>query len=135
LALKYLAERLDSDIEEFLKEKIYRCLYGCTIRQLLHHTSGIDFKTGKKRVGYNYQNDNYDIIGKVLESVTGCTYEDLAHELFKCVGMHETFFHSDVSQEKLFKILQKPLRLIGLVYRQSWLSLTLMLRLLRFHQI
>ncbi|MDR1365550.1 MAG: beta-lactamase family protein [Holosporales bacterium] len=114
LALQYLTGRLDSDIKEFLKEKIYHNLHGCTVRQLLHHTSGIDFKTGKRHVGYNYQNENYDIIGKVLESVTGRRYENLVHELFKRACMHETFFHSDVSQKELFKRLQKSLKLIDL---------------------
>jgi CubicO group peptidase (beta-lactamase class C family) len=114
LALKYLTGRLDSDVKKFLKEKAYYRLHGCTVRQLLHHTSGVDFKTGKRRIGYNYQNENYDIIGRVLESVTGRRYEDLANELFKRAGMRGTFFHSDVSEEELFKKLRKSLRLIGL---------------------
>lgn len=89
-----------------------------TIEQLLHHTSGIPFETiGRIPAGYGkdslektvriLQNDplirepgtnfeyatiNYDVLGLVIENVTGQTYANYMQEnLFRPLGLNHTF--------------------------------------------
>ena len=54
-----------------------------TIRQLLNNTSGLgvyqhlgNAKIVNKNGQYTYANINYDLLGKVIESVTGETYNE-----------------------------------------------------------
>ncbi len=92
--------------------------YDLTIEQLLHHTSGIPWetlalipvsdkqdaleKTVKKIIGVeltaapgthlDYSSLNYDIIGAVIEKVTGKTFEDYMQEnIFRPLRLKSTF--------------------------------------------
>ncbi|WP_232230139.1 cyclic peptide export ABC transporter [Bacillus sp. J37] len=89
-----------------------------TIEQLLHHTSGIPFETiGKLPEGYGenalentvriledyqlnrepgesfeYATINYDVLGLVIERVTGQSYADyMGEQIFKPLGLTDTF--------------------------------------------
>jgi putative ATP-binding cassette transporter len=95
-----------------------------TIEQLLHHTSGIPFKTidkipvsnednaleetvktlinieldsepGKR---FQYATINYDILGLVIEKVTGESYEKYIEEnILKPMGLNNTYMYKDQS--------------------------------------
>ncbi|CAA7390071.1 Penicillin-binding protein 4* [Chryseobacterium fistulae] len=61
------------------------------ISQLLNHTSGLNnvggklmFKSGSD---FFYSNDGFNTLGKVVEKVTGKTFDKNVQELFKQVGM------------------------------------------------
>lgn len=96
-----------------------------TIEQLLHHTSGIPYKTisyikedssenaidnliesldgcvlnrlpGEK---YEYATVNYDILGGVVQKTSGKKYEEYIREIiFAPLGMNETFFINEAEQ-------------------------------------
>lgn len=97
--------------------KYYEEKYDLTIKQLLHHTSGIPWtaisvippgnskdsleKTVRKIVGMEldsmpgkrlvYSTVNYDILGAILEKVTGQTFEDYMREkVFKPLKLNST---------------------------------------------
>jgi len=62
-----------------------------TIHQLLNHTSGLNvlgsklmFKSGS---GFFYSNDGFNALGRIIEKVSGKSYDENAMELFKEVGM------------------------------------------------
>lgn len=62
-----------------------------TIAQLLNHTSGLNnfgerlmFKNGS---GFNYSNDGFNALGKIIEVVSGKSFDENVMELFKKVGM------------------------------------------------
>ena len=69
-----------------------------TIRQLLNNTSGLgvyqhlgNAKIVNKNGQYTYANINYDLLGKVIESVTGETYNEyLKKNILKPLGMYNT---------------------------------------------
>ena len=69
-----------------------------TIRQLLNNTSGLgvyqhlgNAKIVNKNGQYTYANINYDLLGKVIESVTGETYNEyLTKNILKPLGMYNT---------------------------------------------
>jgi CubicO group peptidase (beta-lactamase class C family) len=89
------------------------CLKGVTVKDLLIHTSKVDYCSGEKLTGYKYQNLNFDLVGRVLEKQTGKSYETLAHELFRMAGMTNTFLHCDVSENELFTKLKASLALVN----------------------
>lgn len=66
-----------------------------TIKQLLNHTSGLNilgqrlvFKSGED---FNYSNDGYNALGKIVEKVSGKSFDENATELFQKVGLKNTF--------------------------------------------
>jgi CubicO group peptidase (beta-lactamase class C family) len=104
LVLKHLPNSLDVDIENYIKDNSFK---GITLRKLLTHTSGLNGKTG-----YFYQNENYWIVGRVLEIATKRKYSDLIHELLMEAGMNNTFCQSEFSEQELFKKLERANNLI-----------------------
>jgi len=92
---------------------------GITVNQLLHHTSGIPFKsisgipedasanalentvrtlTGKKLANapgtvYEYATINYDVVGLIIQTITGMPYERYMEEhIFQPLGLQHTSF-------------------------------------------
>lgn len=66
-----------------------------TIHQLLNHTSGLNMAGGKLQfqsgTGFFYSNDGFNMLGKIIEKVTGKSYDDNVSELFNKAGMAHTF--------------------------------------------
>jgi CubicO group peptidase (beta-lactamase class C family) len=119
LCLEYLANFLDTEIttlmierdfESVLKsvpdvdlwKKLEFCHFkGVTVKQLLTHSTEFDYSTGEKIAKFKYQNQNFDLLGRILESVTGRSYTNLSRELFKKAEMTHTYFHSDFTRAQL----------------------------------
>lgn len=62
-----------------------------TIQQLLNHSSGLNnfgekllFKSGS---GFNYSNDGYNALGKIVETVSGKSFDENMLDLLKKAGM------------------------------------------------
>lgn len=62
-----------------------------TISQLLNHSSGLNnfgeklvFKSGQ---GFNYSNDGFNALGKIVEVVSGKSFDENMLDLFKKAGM------------------------------------------------
>ncbi len=82
---------LTDSIGKFLPEIEMPWTSLVTVHHLLSHTHGItdlnkalDFTPG---VSFSYSNLGYQILGEILEKVTGKTYVELANRLFISVGM------------------------------------------------
>lgn len=74
-----------------------------TIQQLLNHTSGLNnygealrFKSG---TDFHYSNDGYNVLGQIIEKVSGKSYEENAADLFKNVGMNHTYTNKDFKSD------------------------------------
>lgn len=89
--------KLEDDITKYLPK--YSALKGVTIEKLLHQTTGIKKETmldqvkaeGKEGI---YQNAyvNYSILGELIESVSGETYEEyLTENILDACGMTSTY--------------------------------------------
>lgn len=89
--------KLEDDITTYLPK--YSALKGVTIEKLLHQTTGIKKETmldqvkaeGKEGI---YQNAyvNYSILGELIESVSGETYEEyLTENILDACGMTSTY--------------------------------------------
>lgn len=77
--------KLDKSIGEYLKEdkKYNERMELITVRELLNHTSGIGVnaltinkKIQMKQDGFKYSNLNYNLLGKIIEKVSGLPYSD-----------------------------------------------------------
>lgn len=100
LCTMQLAEKglinIDADISFYLPD--FKFEKPVTVRSLLNHTSGFDthmkLSDGKRlrltdSYGkYEYANVNYDLLGKIIEAVSGLSYEAyISQELFTPLGM------------------------------------------------
>lgn len=76
---------------KYLKEFQTKEYENITIHQLLNHTSGLNMFGGKLmfRSGsdFFYSNDGFNALGKIVEAVSGKSYDENAQELFKKAGM------------------------------------------------
>lgn len=126
VCLEHLANLLDANITTLMTEQDFESVLksipdgdlwepldfyhfrGITVKQLLTHSTGLDYNTGEKVAAFKYQNLNFDLLGKILESVTGQSYENLSRALFKQAGMTNTGFHSDFSRMQLAEKLGYP---------------------------
>ena len=87
--------RIEDKVSQYLKEfntEEYRHL---TIHQLLNHTSGLNF-IGEKLMfksgfGFHYSNDGYNVLGKVIEKVSGKSFDENVMELFQKAVMSNSF--------------------------------------------
>jgi CubicO group peptidase (beta-lactamase class C family) len=118
--------KLDDQVSKYLKEFQTKEYNNITIHQLLNHTSGLNnfgekllFKSGS---GFNYSNDGFNTLGKIIEKVSGKSYDENVMDLFKKVGMKnsstgnifkgENFAGAYLGNEKIFeKIANMPKRL------------------------
>ncbi len=87
---------LDKDISAYLPE--YKFPKEITILALLNHTSGFDTHMKFTDVSitnsygkYEYANINYDLLGKIIEKVSGLSYEDYVRKnIFEPLGMSDS---------------------------------------------
>lgn len=82
-----LEDKASKYIKEFQKKEYEEI----TIQQLLNHSSGLNnfgekllFKSGN---GFNYSNDGFNALGKIVEAVSGKSFDENILELFKKAGM------------------------------------------------
>ena len=84
---------LDDDISTYLSD--YKFPQKISVRSLLNHTTGFDehMKLSNAKITesyghYEYSNVNYDLLGKIIESVSKMSYEDYMREnVFAPLGM------------------------------------------------
>lgn len=96
---------LDSSLSEYLTESSVN--KSISIRQLLNHTSGLGEHqnlTNYKIVGeqgvHVYANVNYSLLGKVVEKVSGKTYEEYVTEnVFLPLNMTNSFASVETAKE------------------------------------
>lgn len=83
--------KLDDKASKYLKEFQTKEYENITIHQLLNHTSGLNtlgqklmFASGKD---FYYSNEGYNALGKIIEKVSGKSYDANVMELFEKIGM------------------------------------------------
>jgi len=78
-------------VSDYLKEFRTKEYENITIHQLLNHTSGLNLFGGKLMFksgsDFFYSNDGFNALGKIVENVSGKTYDENTLELFKKAGM------------------------------------------------
>lgn len=82
---------LDDKASKYFKDFQRKDYENITIHQLLNHSSGLNnfgeqlmFKSGS---GFNYSNDGFNALGKIVETVSGKSFDENMLELFKKAGM------------------------------------------------
>ncbi|MBD8083704.1 serine hydrolase domain-containing protein [Chryseobacterium caseinilyticum] len=82
---------LEDKASKYIKEFQKKEYDNITIHQLLNHSSGLNnfgeklmFKSGS---GFNYSNDGFNALGKIVEAVSGKSFDENMLDLFKKVGM------------------------------------------------
>jgi CubicO group peptidase (beta-lactamase class C family) len=97
---------LNLPVKTYLKELNYAWADKVTVHHLLNNSSGIDawelkdtlsFEPGTR---FQYSNIGYGTLGKILETVTGKTYEELITNLFAKCGMQNSFYPNAENQKK-----------------------------------
>jgi D-alanyl-D-alanine carboxypeptidase len=86
--------QLNNKIKQYLPRLTAKWTDSVTVEQLLNHTSGIvkldqPLQNRPGRV-FAYSNINYDLLGQILENVTGKSYAVLATQLFDKCSMRNT---------------------------------------------
>ena len=98
---------LNQPINIYLKDLKYDWANKVTVHHLLNNSSGIDawelkdellFEPGTQ---FKYSNIGYGTLGRILESATGKSYEQLVIELFAKYGMKDSFYPNSENQKKL----------------------------------
>lgn len=81
-------------VSKYLKEFRIKEYENITIHQLLNHTSGLNMMGGKLMFksgsDFFYSNDGFNTLGKIVETVSGKSYNENALELFKKAGMNQS---------------------------------------------
>jgi len=105
LCVMRLAEAGALDIDAQLSQYLPDAADGdkLTLRQLLNQTGGLDtyqtpsdYRVSRPQGEHIYSNINYDLLGQVIEAVSGQSYEDYVTEnIFRPLGME----HSSASPE------------------------------------
>ena len=90
---------LKSPIKKYLPELNDTWADSISVHQLLNHTSGID-AVGKKLIykpgtSFNYGNQTYNLLGKIIENINKKTYIEIATNLFQKLKMDKTFANHD----------------------------------------
>ena len=107
--------KLHEPIKNYLPSLKAKWSDSVTIHQLLTHTHGITsinnelaFKAGTQ---YSYSQLGYDLLSQILESITQKTFSQLSDELFKKIGMKNTFHpdfkkYNNLAKDILNKIME-----------------------------
>lgn len=98
---------LRDKINQYLSEINQPWSKEVSIHQLLTHTHGItdldkplEFKQGTQ---FHYSQLGYELLARILEMVTGKTFEEQSTELFDRYGLTNTFHPDDKEYEQLVK--------------------------------
>ena len=82
---------LNDKASKYIKDFQKKEYENITIQQLLNHSSGLNnfgeklmFKSGS---GFNYSNDGFNALGKIVENVSGKSFDDNMLDLLKKAGM------------------------------------------------
>ena len=102
---------LDDDFTKYLPQ--YHFDKKVSIRSLLNQTSGFDnhaklinFKITETYGSYEYANVNYDLLGMIVEAVSGKPYAEYLHEnVLEPLGMKHTFGDCAISKVQPNKLL------------------------------
>lgn len=96
---------LHQSIKTYLPEITQTWADSVTVHQLLNHTHGINditkpllFKPGTE---FKYGNYSNLLLGKILTNVTGKSYRELATNLFKEIGLSDSFVYSETEKHQL----------------------------------
>lgn len=85
---------LNDKVSKYLKEFQIKEYENITVHQLLNHTSGLNMIGGKLEFksgsGFLYSNDGFNALGKIIEKVSGKSYDENVVELFKKLGMNHS---------------------------------------------
>lgn len=95
--------KLDDKVSKYLDEFKKPTYRDITIQQLLNHTSGLNnlggnlmFESGKD---FYYSNDGFNVLGKIIEKVSGKSYEINVAELFNRAGMKYTATNTNFNSD------------------------------------
>lgn len=84
----------EDQVSKYLPEFKSKILEKIKIKELLNHTSGIsDAGNGllsKPGAEFHYSNKGFRFLGKIIEKVSGKSFDENANELFEKVGMKNT---------------------------------------------
>ncbi len=106
-AIMRLAEdselRLEDPVGDYLPE--YQKISDVTIKDLLQHTSGItkyevmsDIQAKGTKGSFSYANANYNLLGKIIEAVTGTSYiEYVSDNILDPLDMDSTYSLENIS--------------------------------------
>ncbi len=106
-AIMRLAEdselRLEDPVGDYLPE--YQEISDVTIKDLLQHTSGIteyevmsDIQAKGKKGSFRYANANYNLLGKIIEAVSGTSYiEYVSDNILDPLDMKSTYSLENIS--------------------------------------
>ncbi|MCX8525820.1 beta-lactamase family protein [Chryseobacterium formosus] len=118
---------LDDKASKYFKEFQKKEYENITIQQLLNHSSGLNnfgeklmFKSGS---GFNYSNDGFNALGKIVEVVSGKSFDENMLDLFKKVGMKnsstgtafqgENFAKTYIGNSKTQKVIENMPKRLG----------------------
>lgn len=86
--------KVDDKVSKYLKKFQTKEYENITIHQLLNHTSGLNLFGGKLMFksgsSFFYSNDGFNALGKIVETVSGKSYDENVLNLFKKVGMNSS---------------------------------------------
>ncbi|MFY1048369.1 serine hydrolase domain-containing protein [Chryseobacterium sp. GP-SGM7] len=98
-----LNDRASKYFKEFQKKEYENI----TIQQFLNHSSGLNnfgeklmFESGS---GFNYSNDGFNALGKIVEAISGKSFDENMLELFKKAGMKNSLTGTSFQGENFAK--------------------------------
>lgn len=118
---------LNDKASKYIKDLQKKEYEDITIKQLLNHTSGLNnfgekllFKSGS---GFNYSNDGFNALGKIVETISGRSFDDNMLDLLKKAGMkssstgttfkRENFAQTYVGNSKIQKKVENMPKRLG----------------------
>ena len=100
LCIMKLCEEGEIDLNAKISTYLPKARYGneITVLQLLNHSAGIgtyqtlkNYKPGKNKGKHVYSNVNYTLLGQIIESVSGVSYEEYVEQnIFKPLEMNKS---------------------------------------------
>ncbi|MDD3459142.1 MAG: serine hydrolase [Weeksellaceae bacterium] len=86
---------LEDKVSDYLDEFKNPSYKNITIQQLLNHTSGLNYMGGgllfESGTDFHYSNEAYNMLGKLIEKLSGKSFEENADTLFKQSGLEHTY--------------------------------------------